>query len=240
MANKIKIDNAVLKRLKRKEERERIEFKKKRKFILIVCEGGKTEPNYFKSIKVTLPINVLETVDIDIHGTGANTVKVVEIAEQKIEDAKRNRNKIFDSVWIVIDRDSFPANDFNNAIFKCIGKGYRCAWTNEAFELWYILHFQYRNTPMSREDYKRVIEEEINRRGNEIGMFIDSEFKYKKNDENIYKLLLQLGDENQAKENAKKLKALFTDEKFANHNPCTFVDELVEEIYSLREDECHE
>lgn len=47
MARKIKIDNAVLKRRVRKEQKRKIEFKSKRKFYLIVCEGEKTEPNYF-------------------------------------------------------------------------------------------------------------------------------------------------------------------------------------------------
>lgn len=91
MARKIKVDNAILKRLSRKEEKEeRIEFKKKRRFILIVCEGTKTEPNYFEAKKQELPANVLETVEIDIQGTGKGTLKVVEAAEEEVERAKKS------------------------------------------------------------------------------------------------------------------------------------------------------
>lgn len=49
MANIIKIDNAVLKRHKQKERKT---IKKISCRILIVCEGEKTEPNYFKAFKV--------------------------------------------------------------------------------------------------------------------------------------------------------------------------------------------
>ena len=48
-ANKIKIDNAVLKRFKR--ERTKREKKVVRCNILIVCEGTKTEPYYFEAFK---------------------------------------------------------------------------------------------------------------------------------------------------------------------------------------------
>ena len=50
MARKIKIDNAVLKRLERKQQKE-IKCKKILCRILIVCEGEKTEPQYFKKFK---------------------------------------------------------------------------------------------------------------------------------------------------------------------------------------------
>ena len=70
MANKIKIDNAVLKRRARVEKKRRVEFKSKRRFYLIVCEGEKTEPNYFESLKSSLPKGVLELTNIDIDGTG--------------------------------------------------------------------------------------------------------------------------------------------------------------------------
>ena len=30
----------------------------------------------------------------------------------------------------------------------------KVAWANEAFELWYLLHFNYHDTGISRDDYK--------------------------------------------------------------------------------------
>ncbi len=70
MARKIKIDNAILKRRQRIDRKRKMGIKSKRLFYLIVCEGEKTEPNYFESLKEALPKGVLEMTNIDIDGTG--------------------------------------------------------------------------------------------------------------------------------------------------------------------------
>ena len=67
----------------------------------------------------------------------------------------------FDRVWVVFDRDDF--NDFNEAIALAERKGYKAAWSNEAFELWYLLHFIYLDTAISRADYIKKLENEIRR-----------------------------------------------------------------------------
>jgi hypothetical protein len=240
MARKIKVDSAILKRLKRKEKKEEIEFLKIRIFILAVCEGSKTEPNYFNAIKIGLPKNVLETVQVEIIGTGANTLTVVDRAEKEVEKADRVRNRKFDEVWVVIDRDSFPPEHFNNAIFRCQGLGYGCAWSNEAFELWYVLHFQYRNTPMSRDDYKGVITNEINNRIAQVENPSIRTFTYRKNNERMYALLQEFGDEAFATNNANRLLANFHDTRYATHDPCTKIHELVQSLNALRESETEE
>ena len=48
MARKVKIPNHIQKRLAREENKRKRNTKSKRKYFLIVCEGEKTEPNYFK------------------------------------------------------------------------------------------------------------------------------------------------------------------------------------------------
>jgi hypothetical protein len=240
MARKIKVDNAVLKRRRRKEEKERIEFLKVRTFILVVCEGSKTEPNYFEAIKAELPKHVLETVNVEIIGTGNNTVQVVDRAEAEVARAKQVRNRVFDQVWVVIDRDSFPAQDFNNAIFRCRGLGFGCAWSNEAFELWYVLHFQYRNTAMSRKDYAQVITTEVNRCIANADRPSIRAFAYAKNDASMYAILKEFGDESFAVDNAHRLLENFHDARYANHNPCTTVHELVVALNALRETDTEE
>ena len=74
MARKVKIDNAILKRLQRKETKRVENSKTKRRYVLIVCEGEKTEPNYFKSLKDSLPKGVLEVCEFRIVGTGHNLI----------------------------------------------------------------------------------------------------------------------------------------------------------------------
>lgn len=53
-----------------------------RQSFLIVCEGEKTEPNYFRSFRV-----LKKVVEVDIQGLGENPSKLVnsarELKEQK-------------------------------------------------------------------------------------------------------------------------------------------------------------
>ena len=107
MARKIKIDNAVLKRLERKQQKE-IKCKKILCRILIVCEGEKTEPQYFKKFKAKN--NNSFTYEVKCEGCGEGTMKVVNTA---IELAKKAEflSQPFDSVWAVFDKDNFA--DFN-------------------------------------------------------------------------------------------------------------------------------
>ena len=67
----------------------------------------------------------------------------------------------FDRVWVVFDKDDF--NDFNEAIALAGRKGFMAGWSNEAFELWYLLHFVYLDSAISRADYITKLENEIRR-----------------------------------------------------------------------------
>ncbi len=55
MARVEKIDNAFKKRFAREEKARAFETRDKRVYFLIVCEGTKTEPEYFKAIEKELP-----------------------------------------------------------------------------------------------------------------------------------------------------------------------------------------
>lgn len=223
MTRVIKIDNALQKRFanqsKKSKPRELITY------FLIVCEGEKTEPNYFRCF----PKKVGKFIyDIEFEGGGISTLKVVEKA---IEIRNKSHQK-YDRVWAVFDRDSFKANAFNSAILKAQANEINCAWSNEAFELWYLLHFQSRTTAMSRDEYKVAIEKEINAIMNKRKNL----FKYKKNDIDMYDLLSKIGDQERAIKRAKELEIEIIGEKFANFNPQTLVYKLVEELNGKSEE----
>jgi hypothetical protein len=93
MARKIKIDPIVLKRRERQEAKRAIDIKQKRKHYLIVCEGEKTEPNYFEALKSALPTGVLDVFDISVQGIGYNTESLVKqaIELRKKLETKSNR-----------------------------------------------------------------------------------------------------------------------------------------------------
>jgi len=229
MARKIKIDNAIIKRRSRDEKKRLVGFKSKRMFYLIVCEGEKTEPNYFSSLKESLPKGVLELTQIDIDGTGKNTLSIIIEAKKLRKRYEEKYLRKIDKVWAVFDKDSFPSRNFNNAINK--GENSRpkinCAWTNEAFELWYLLHFSYYNTGLSRQQYQKLIEKEI------IKASGKKDFKYTKNSKEMYALLNLFGSQDFAISNAENLEKLYNDRSFSNHNPCTKVHLLINELKEL-------
>ena len=229
MARKIKIPNEHLKRFAREEQKRKRDVRKKRKYYLIICEGEKTEPNYFQGLKEDLPKGVLIYYQIDIEGTGRNTESLVDEALRLKKLYEKESNRPIDRLWVLFDRDSFSANDFNNAVQRCknsqpeIG----CAWSNEAFELWYLLHFHYYNHGMSRKAYQDSIEENLKPR-------VGNDYRYKKNSTEMYTLLKEHGSLDDAIRNGKRLVENFENRQdYANHNPCTMVWQLVEELIEL-------
>lgn len=220
MARKIKIDNAILKREKRKTTK-RHAPKNIPCRILIICEGEKTEPNYFRRFRVGQNSNFVYEVECDGHGN--NTISVVEEAIRRKLEAEKTPTP-FDSVWAVFDRDSFSENRFNGAIAKAKANDIEVAWSNEAFELWYLYHFHNRVTAMSREEYGDAISDAVNASGKWKGK---KPYKYAKNEVQNYDIMIRYGDQEQAIEWAKNQHLSFDGEKYADHNPCTLVYKLV-------------
>ncbi|MPM98051.1 hypothetical protein SDC9_145232 [bioreactor metagenome] len=162
-------------------------------------------------------------MNIDIVGTAKETLRVVK----KAIDIRSQKTiePFYDSVWTVFDKDSFSERDFNSAIKKANDHNIKCAWSNEAFELWYILHFEYMHTGLMRKDYKKKLEVHIKKKEGKY-------FKYKKNIENMYELLAKYGSQKQAINWAKKLEEnhIVRGREYAKQNPCTRVYALVEEL----------
>jgi len=231
MANKVKIQNHIQKRLAKKEHKRKRNTKSKRKYFLIVCEGEKTEPNYFEALKNDLPKGVLTACRIDIEGTGRNTLSLVK-QSKKIKERLENETSLsIDKIWVVFDRDSFEPGNFIDAINLCKNSSPEigCAWTNEAFELWYLLHFHFYNTAINRESYQKLIEENLKPK-------IGEDYKYQKNSKEMYNLLQENGNLESAIKFAAKLETKFAGKfDFANHNPCTKVHHLVAELFGLEE-----
>jgi len=124
--------------------------KKERPTILIVCEGKNTEPSYFKKFKLASAI-------IKTLGNGKNTLSLVK---QAINLKIQNN---YEQVWCVFDKDSFPINNFNNAIALAEANDLKVAYSNQAFEYWLILHFEdHQGGAMPRSDYAAKINQYIN------------------------------------------------------------------------------
>jgi RloB-like protein len=96
--------------------------------ILIVCEGEKTEVNYFKEI---IKQNRLSSANIKVtNADGTNPTKIIDYAERL--------SKNFDLIYAVSDRDShidyFAALQRKTEVLKIISVS--------CFEFWLLLHFE--------------------------------------------------------------------------------------------------
>lgn len=172
--------------------------------FLIVCEGTKTEPEYFRHF--TSRRSRVITI-----GADRSTKKLVE------ETKKRRDLDTYDYVWVAFDKDENA--DFNEAIEIAEKSGFHCAWSNEAFELWFCLHFIDLTAAVSRKQYIEILEREVRK--------FDSKFTYTKGGDQMFDILRRYGKEIDAKSRAQKLREMYTDKNYAQHNPCTTADLLV-------------
>jgi hypothetical protein len=226
MARKIEGSKAALKRARKKGKGRDVNTLNKKKYFLIYCEGQVTEPKYFEALSKKLPPRVLDVRDFEIEGTGRNTTSLVQFALDK-RDSLRDQLRTVDKLWVVFDKDSFPDDQFNAAIQICNSQNdVDAAWTNEAFELWFLLYFELYPSGLSRDQYKKKIEGHLKRH--------IPDYSYEKNSEDTFALLEQYGSRETAKTNAKNLEEQFTGRTdYSNHNPCTKVHLLVEELEEL-------
>lgn len=186
------------------------------KTILIVCEG-QTEELYFKSFQV-LGVRV-DAVNLG----GQSKLKLVESTEIIQSDEKR------DEVWCVFDMDvrrgEAEFSDFDNAIERAKNLGFNVAYSNDAFELWFYLHFEYTDAENHRTFYYQEL-------GKRFGLNYEKDGKRFDFCQKVYGILESHEQSSQAKaiERARKLYEEISDLPYHQQNPVTKVFELVEEL----------
>ncbi|APT76044.1 hypothetical protein LN42_06355 [Marinitoga sp. 1137] len=170
--------------------------------ILIVCEGEKTEKLYFEAFEVP-------NAHVRVEGEGRGANVLLEAARKYL------KNDEYDQIWLVFDKDEVKDQDFNNAINKIESKGYNAIYSNPCFELWYLLHFSFQQSTLSKEECLKKLKSRIP--------------KYEKNIEDMYERLKDKIEV--AIKNAKKLEEQKKDiNSYSKKNPYTNVYKLVEEL----------
>lgn len=218
-------DDLFKKRKKKREKRKHEFITPRANSFLIITEGEKTEPLYFKGIqnlikeKIGGAIDVVEAPIIDIHGEGKATGKLIELADEIVKDAKI----MYQNIWIVFDKDDFE--DFDNAIKVGESKGYKIAWSNQSFEYWLYMHFHYSDSALHRNEWNKKLDD----------IFAEYELgngSYQKNYEDIYNIVDSFDGVNTAIKNTKRRMADFNKDKAlpSNYDPGTNVHELVMEL----------
>ena len=203
---------------------------------LVYSEGTKTEPLYIKDIKRSISkkyncsINEIQVISVNEDAESYNTISLVEFAEKDVK--KRIANKeIINHVWIFFDKDDFPINNFILANSKIENKNnshdinidgfnyeidtnisWHSCFSNESFELWLLLYFNYSDSSLNREQYIKKI--------NNVPSLKKINFVYEKNKDYIHTIFSKNGGsiENAIK-NSKKLESL---NKTNNPSTCVY------------------
>ena len=157
--------------------------------ILIVSEGSKTEPLYFKEvINASYPRKARRMVVLS-HSSGTTPFQVVESARKFFEDGdgKTIEQCAFDRVFAVFDRDDHLTyeqalsaarkmellNDNNKPIEFC------AIASVPSFELWLLLHYEEIHWPLHRDEVLRRLKSK---------MLEKHHLRYEKSMEGIYEI----------------------------------------------------
>jgi hypothetical protein len=194
-----------------------LELQKK---FLLLCEGANTEPDYFKAFPVV-------SASVEAIGYGSTKTSLVTTA---IEVAKEVKYKGYE-VWIVFDFDVKPdqlsqqKEDCNRAIEMAQKANLKVAFSNDAFELWFLLHFQSIEGQLTRQEYYEKLSEYL-------GVNYEKKGKTKGFTTMMYDRLNTHAQSNQTQAiaRAKKLLNDCTSLPPADRCPCTTVFELVESL----------
>lgn len=202
-------------------------------YILIVCEDERTEPDYFEKYQqLFFKILPRETIYIRPVGTGRNSLWVVECAKIQREKLRLESGMDVDQTWAVFDKDDLDQTAGNRKNFEdafAVGEesNINIAYSNECFELWFLLHFDDVNMsePISREDIYRRLEIAIRHN-------VDSKFAYVHGDSSIVDIIWEKGNKLNAILRSQELDQYHQRHNTApiDSNPNTQVYKLVKEL----------
>lgn len=175
-------------------------------------EGKETEPNYLKSL--------FENVDKDKESINPIIEGLGMVSLSLVNDVIEKDNKIVKDhkTFVLFDKDDNPNMNFNFAIDKAKQNNIIPLWSNECFELWLLLHFNYMDSNISRNDYYEKLKD------------LTKSKKYEKNMDNIFEEVNGINGILKAYKNAKKLYKTYKNQSYKDMAPCTTVFELIDEI----------
>lgn len=205
-----------------KQKQRKIGVRKPYDRVLIVCEGSKTEPLYFKALREEYQ---LHTANIEIcNSSGSDPISIVNHARTRYQEAKKERNS-FDRVYCVFDKDQHAKYESAIKILESlVPKNTFFAITSiPCFEYWVLLHFVYTTRPYFATDRKSAADNVIS----ELKQYIPN---YEKNI-NIFESIKH--HTSFAISNAKRVNKSV--QRASTDNPSTKVVDLVEYLINLLE-----
>ena len=195
------------------------------KIIYIFTNGKKTEVNYFQDKKRDIRLN---TIQINIEFKNADLLKLVNQVINFLRKKNINitNSKNSDECWVVFDKDDFD-KDFDKAINKAQANNLKVAYSNECFKLWFLLHFCFFDSAISRNDYISKLTDNLRK------LTGNRKIIYSKKSKKLYSLIKD--KEKDAIRNSKNLLTTHKNEKsYLKMNPSTTVHLLVENLNKLK------
>ncbi len=192
------------------------------KAVLIALEDTKSSKYYFEALikdkKLTGAIVFAKHI-----GTDPNNV-----LEAIIKHEREHPKEQYEKRWIIIDKDDWSKDQINGTIERSRALGICVAISNEAYELWILLHFKSITRFMSRTDLNR-----------ELNKIFKDRFgvEYDKSSQDVYSFTVGL--QATAIAHAKRLIERHNEVNDGIYpydcNPITMIFELVECLNSLYE-----
>ena len=232
------------KELEKKDYQRKVNDKRTVPDIIIACEDSVSSPTYFQKIVDKLIEDKKITQDSFVIAKHRHTNPSGVLKDIKSYSNKEKKTyKDFEHKWIVIDRDNERVNggghkiqDFNNALKDAKNKrknlNIEVAYSNDSFELWYLLHFDYRDTAILRDKIiKNVIKKLKDLEPHKFSKLNKDNIKQENYTEMIFDILLSKQED--AISNAKKLLLTYTNHNPEQDNPSTRVHILVDILNKL-------
>jgi hypothetical protein len=222
--------------------------------FIIFCEDEVSEPVYFK---------YFETLKIKVNLIGGQKSKLEHVAKaitrcmsddlMEIEGGVYRLKAEETHIWCVFDRDVEPQQQLQNlgntsfdlAINTARASGIKVAWSNDAFELWVLLHFEdidptdqsSRNRAAYYDRLTAIFGTLPNPNADLVKVLLRPDFQYKESlkHENNFRSIVRaeiIGKTNDAVARARQLEAFHAVSGVPTHRkaPCTMVHHLVEEL----------
>jgi hypothetical protein len=125
----------------------KVGIRKPYRFVVIICEGEKTEILYFKNFNERYSGVKVEP----LHKKCTDAKNIVKFAEQQIAEYSLDLDE-GDGIWCAFDVDEKTNSQIKDAISHAKTKEIGVALSNPSFELWYLLHYKSIFASITREN----------------------------------------------------------------------------------------
>jgi len=186
---------------------------RKLKSLVVIFTEGISEKIYFEKLNQKYK----RKIKVELVHDGKQGLNAIQEAQKLLNNpkVKKFQNSKIEQIYIVFDKDDLSLQNLKDAKKEADRLGYKIGFSNEAFELWILLHFKLISTKHDRSKLQREISNQING-------------EYDKTDEQFIWLLID-NYLNAALKNADK----FSNELTFDKNPYTNIGWVIKEIYEL-------